>query len=306
MSVRLISGLLCVASLAGAQGARCQPVEGDRITARDVAAALPAFGSLPPDTPIAPAPLAGVRRVLRASEISALAQRYAVKLEDPTGVCFEYPLEPLDRAKAIEAMRLALADVPEAHIEIVEASQSPVPRGRIEFPRSGLAAPAMPTSREPVAWRGYVIYGESHRYSIWVRVLVSARMSRVVAVEKLARGTLVRAGQVRVETVAGFPGSGNPARTVDQVVGRIAARDIAAGSEIHLTQLTTPPDVARGDMVEVEVRSGDARLLLTGKAESAGRVGDAIAIRNLSNNRVFPARIEGKDKALVDTGLQVN
>jgi flagella basal body P-ring formation protein FlgA len=55
-------------------------------------------------------------------------------------------------------------------------------------------------------------------------------------------------------------------------------------------------------MVEVEVRSGAAHLAFTGKAESTGRSGDTVVIRNLSSNKVFQARIEGKGKAFLDAG----
>jgi flagella basal body P-ring formation protein FlgA len=79
-------------------------------------------------------------------------------------------------------------------------------------------------------------------------------------------------------------------------------RIVAAGAEIHLAQLMVPPDVNRGELVEVEVRSGAAHLALTGKAESAGRSGDTIVIRNLSSNKVFQARVEGKGKASLDAG----
>jgi len=81
---------------------------------------------------------------------------------------------------------------------------------------------------------------------------------------------------------------------------RPCARSSQGG--IHLAQLMLPPDVNRGEMVEVEVRSGAAHLAFTGKAESAGRSGDTIVIRNLSSNKVFQARIEGKGKAFLDAG----
>lgn len=302
MKPRFLAVLLCVAPLAGAQTARCEPVEGDRIVAKDLAASLPGFAKLAPDTPIAPAPPPGVRRVFRPLEISALARRYSVDVDAPGELCFEYPVGPLDRVQALEAMRQTLADFPDTRIEIVETSLAPVPRGRIEFLRDGLATPSVLASRMPVEWRGNITYGESHRFSVSVRVLVSARLPRVVALARLKRGSPVIPDQIRVQMVEGFPGAGDLARAMDQVVGRVPLSDIAAGSDVHLAQLATAPDVARGDMVEVEVRSGAAHLVLTGKAESAGRAGDSIAIRNLSNNRIFQARIDGKDKAFVDAG----
>jgi flagella basal body P-ring formation protein FlgA len=52
----------------------------------------------------------------------------------------------------------------------------------------------------------------------------------------------------------------------------------------------------------VEVRSGGAHLIFTGKAETTGHSGDLIVVRNLSSNKVFQARIEGKGKAFLDAG----
>jgi flagella basal body P-ring formation protein FlgA len=127
-------------------------------------------------------------------------------------------------------------------------------------------------------------------------------MPRVVAAETLKKGEAIGASQVRVETADGFPIAGDVAQTVDQVVGRAPMRAIAPGTEVHLGLLMVPPDVNRGEMVEVEVRSGAAHLAFTGKAESAGRSGDTIVIRNLSSNKVFQARVEGKGKAFLDAG----
>jgi flagella basal body P-ring formation protein FlgA len=63
--------------------------------------------------------------------------------------------------------------------------------------------------------------------------------------------------------------------------------------------VTRPNDVNRGDLVRVEVHMGAARLALTGRAESAGRLGDLVPVRNLDSSRVFEARVEGKDSVIV-------
>jgi flagella basal body P-ring formation protein FlgA len=298
---RLCIVLLWSACFAPAQTPKCVAVEGDRILARDFAVSLPGFGKLPPETPLAPAPLPGVRRFFRSFDLVALAHRYSVEIGPDAGLCFERQTEMLDRDRVLEAMRLALP-LPGLEIEIVETSLYPVPRGRLEFRRESLGSPASPTARIAVEWRGNVIYGDNQRFGVWARVLVSAPMSRVVATEALGRGEAIGASQVRLETANRFPIAGDLAQTVEQVVGRAPMRAVAPGTEIHLTQLMVLPDVNRGEMVEVEVRSGAAHLAFTGKAESAGRSGDTIVIRNLSSNKVFQARVEGKGKAFLDTG----
>jgi flagella basal body P-ring formation protein FlgA len=299
--IRLCIVLLWFACLTPAQTPKCVEVEGDRILARDFAVSLPGFSQLPPETQLSPAPMPGMRRFFRPFEVVALAKRYSVAIDPDASVCFERQTEMLDRDRVLEAMRLALP-LPDLKIEIVETSLYPVPRGRLEFRRESLAAPASPSARIPVEWRGSVIYGENQRFGIWARVLISAPTSCVVAAEALKKGEAIGTSQVRVETADRFPIAGDVAQTVEQVVGRAPMRAVLPGTEIHLGQLIVLPDVNRGDMVEVEVRSGAAHLAFTGKAETAGRSGDTIAIRNLSSNKVFQARVDGKGRAFLDAG----
>ena len=295
--------VLSLAPLAVAHSQECAAFAGDRIEARDLAALVPAFAALPPDTPIAPAPLPGVRRHFGPSEIAGLAQRYNVQVTDPAAVCFLQPVAELHRAQVLDAMQKAFADVPGARIEIVELSRTLAPSGRIEFRREQLAPPADPKSRQPVLWRGDVVYGAGRRFSIWARVLVSASVTRIVAAEKLARGVPIAAAGLRVETSERFPGRTDAPASIDQVAGRVPLRDIAPGAEIRLSQIVAAPEIARGDVIRIEVRSGAARLLLSGRAESAGRAGELIPIRNLTTNKIFQARVEAKGKAFLDAGL---
>jgi len=45
--------------------------------------------------------------------------------------------------------------------------------------------------------------------------------------------------------------------------------------------------------------SGDARLLFDAAAETAGRLGEMVLIRNPENGKRFQARVEGKDKVAI-------
>jgi flagella basal body P-ring formation protein FlgA len=292
--------LLWIARFAPAQSAKCVPVEGDQILARDLTVAVPAFAAVPPQTPVALAPAPAVRRVFRSFEIESLAKRYSLTLEASADICFERPTEVLDRNRVLEAMRLALS-IPDANIEIVEISQFPVPRGRLEFRREGLGLPALPTSRTPVTWHGDVLFGDKHRFTIWARVVVTAKVHYIVAAGNLKRGEPITVNQVREESAERFPLLGDLAQSVDQVLGSQPLRDIQDGQEIRLPLLARPVDVNRGEMVEVEVFSGATRLAFTGKAESSGRTGDTIAIRNLTSSRIFQARVNGKGRALLET-----
>jgi flagella basal body P-ring formation protein FlgA len=97
-----------------------------------------------------------------------------------------------------------------------------------------------------------------------------------------------------------FP-TGEPyARSLAEVIGLWPRRPIPAGATLRTDQLAEPKVVAMGDTVEVEVRNGGAFLQLEGKAESAGAVGEIIAVRNPSSHQLIRARVAGPGKATVD------
>ena len=248
-------------------------------------------------------PAPGSRRTFHASELASLAQRYSIKLDSPQDICFEWQMETLDRGRMLQTMRESLQDS-EAKVEIAETSLSRVPHGRLEFPREMLGRPATTAQKDPVLWRGRVIYGSDHRFSVWAKVWVKVACERSIAVEALKPGIPMEPRQIRVEQGECFPAPIKPGFTA--AAGMVPLRSIAAGSEIRAEFLTPPNDVNRGDTVRVEVQSGAARLAFSAKAESGGRSGDFIAVRNPSSNKIFRARVNGKDQVVVQTEFAAN
>jgi flagella basal body P-ring formation protein FlgA len=277
-------------------------VEGDRILGRNLAEAIPAFHALPPNTILGTIPPPGAKRTLHALELTALAQRYSIALDAPEDICFEYPMEALDRGRLMESLRESL-QAPDARIEIAESSLYPVPKGRLDFPRETLGKPSSAVQKDPVLWRGSVIYGGDHRFTVWAKVWIKAPCQRNIAVEALKAGQSIDARQVRTETGECFPAPEKSGHSpaASSLVGMVALRAIAAGAEIKPELVAPPNDVNRGDSVHVEVRSGAAHIAFTAKAETSGRSGDLISLRNPSSNRTFRARVQGKDQAVVQT-----
>jgi flagella basal body P-ring formation protein FlgA len=276
----------------------CTSIEGDQILGSDLARAVPAFRVVPPDTRIAPAPLPGGMRVFTEPELETMGARYGLRIPVLSpAVCFRVSTAPLNRDAVLAAMRRSL-NMPEARIELEDISSEPTPPGVISFPMEMLGRPASPDG--PALWRGEIVSG-NRRFNIWARVRVLAPVKHLVAAEDLRQGVPVQAGQIREEKIEGFPALAKTAPvTADSLVGLLPTRTIFSGSEIKSEYLTRPLDVARGDLVHVEVRLGRARLALTARAESAGRMGDMIAVRNPESSRIFQARVEGKDRVLVD------
>ena len=272
----------------------CRNIEGDTILARDLTQAVPAFSVLPPDTKLGYAPIPGVRRFFRASELRRIAAHHNIQLSSAGEVCFERPMETLRPEAVAQAMRQALGQ-PDAHIEIQELSRYPVPRGEVRFNRSSLpAAPSLDNAATPQLWRGVVRYDGDRRFAIWARARILVRAVRIIATEDLPAGRPVEARQVRVEEYE-TPASNQPAPpNLDKVVGKSPRQPIKALAAITALQLEEPKEIERGDLVEVEVRSGGAHLTLEGRALADGRKGDMIPVRNTANAKCFSARVQDK------------
>jgi flagella basal body P-ring formation protein FlgA len=280
----------------------CVPVEGDRILARDLAAAAPAFAAWPPDAELGYAPAPGLRRVLRAAELRRLASRQGLDAGAMADVCVERPTAPL----ALDALQAALAVAagdPEARIEILDWSRYAVPRGVLEFPHTA-AVPEGNGPQAPVLWKGFVKYGERGRFSIWVRARIEVRITQVSARADLAVGRPVQESQVQLDTMSVSPFGAQAARSLTEVVGRIPRRPIMAGSPILPGQLEFPIEIHSGDAVTVRVTSGRAGLKLEGVAGGDGRRGDLIPVKNPATGKTFRARVEGAGMvALIIPGL---
>jgi len=266
-----------------------------------LASIFPEFRAVPPETLLGQAPLPGSQRTFHSPELRALARRFGIELSSAPDTCFEWALQPLDRARAMAAMQESL-EIPDAKIEIADMISGRVPAGRIEFPLTGLGAPSPSGPITPVLWRGDVVYGDSHRFPIWARVAIAAPCRRLIAVENLKAGRPIEARQLRAITSACFPLSAKKIPPVAEVAGMAPLRPIAAGAELRLDFLALPNDVNRGDAVHIEVRSGAARLVFTARALTGGRSGDTISVRNPDSNRTFQARVTGKGMAIVEPG----
>jgi flagella basal body P-ring formation protein FlgA len=296
--VQIITAIAIVASaaapcLAGA----CIAVNRDRILISDLAKALPSFAAAPQQEPIGFAPLPGAQRILRREELARLAARYSVPDQSTEALCFALEVAPLTTAAIAEAMRDALGLAEGAgEIVVVDYPRQPMPRGRIMFSTASAVQSDRPDGSRLV--RGRVLYGDQRSASIWARVQVQVDAVRLVAAMDLKAGAPIAPDQVRFETVKAWPGAA-PAAQVNVIAGRAPRRTIPAGAAIDPNMLILPKEVAAGDVVEVEVTSGAARLRFPAKASTPGRRGDSIVLINSSSGARFTGRIEGPGKASV-------
>ena len=276
----------------------CYPVQDDRIYARDVTAAIPAFAGVPADFALGYAPAPGTRRVFKGAALERLALNQGVTLESSPDVCFERAMATLEAHEILEALHMAW-NGPDVNMELRSWSPQIAPQGKVVFPRTGLQMPAVSDPQAEVVWRGYVLYGNNRRFGISARARITASATRVVAVTDLSAGETVREDQVRLETFDTFALDDRPARRLEEVVGFIARARIRAGSTVLRNQLNRAPEITRGDAVQVEVTAGGAHLAFEGKAQSNGTTGAVILVKNPSSGKDFRARVTGKGKVSV-------
>jgi flagella basal body P-ring formation protein FlgA len=281
--------------LAAASVANCRVVADDVIRMRDLAAAEPAFSPVDAGEAVANSPLPGSVRVLQAAQLARLARQHGINDTDFRDLCFQRAVRQLDEQQLLDTLYRALA-IPAGEVELVDFSRFPAPVGDLVFPRSGLT---LSPSLGPSLWKGYIIYGGGRHFSIWARVIVHAKLNRVVATDNLMTNKPVGADQIRIEPLDGVPDVLAPAQSLDQVVGKNLLRPVRRGSSVSLDDISTAVTIRRGDKVDVDYRSAVLRLRFEAAAEMDGRVGDHIRLRNLQSSNIFEAEVLGKDQARV-------
>jgi len=283
---------------AAIQASPCLPVSGDTIRAADLVEAVPAFADLPAGLSLGYAPTPGATRVFRAQDIEKIAAQEGVTLEQRDDVCFEWRLRSPSEEEFHAAITAALGS-PDVSIEVLETSRYPAPPGEMTFPLSSLRPPPHADPDRPVLWKGYIEHGARRRFAVWARVRLTADITRVVTTEPVQAGSRIRPEQVTVESCQCFPFDDGFARTPEDVVGRISRQPLQAGELISIRSIDRPLDVDRGDSIMIEVRNGSAVIKAEGRAETRGRRGDTILVRNDTSGKKFRATVTGPKQAIL-------
>ena len=290
----VLAAVASVSAQTGTAGLQeCLPVAGGRILAADMARAVPAFAGMAPELVLGYAPAPGARRNYGALELARLARRYGLVVEPGTEVCFVRPVEALTRERVAGALRVAM---PAARIELVGFSRQPIPPGELRFLVSGLRPE--PAGNSPWLWHGAVCVPGQDDFPVWAQVRIQVAGKRTIATEALAAGRPIERGQLREEPYEGAPGLPD----LSQVVGCVPRRPIPAGTAIERQWLDPPVEVVRGELVRVEIRSGQARVLMEGEAQSSGRRGEVIAVRNPGNGKIFRGTVADRRRVVLAAG----
>ena len=139
---------------------------------------------------------------------------------------------------------------------------------------------------------------------MWAKVRVIASTTRVVAIANIPSGKPIQSNQVRLESCEDSVLDETAARNLDEVIGYRPKSVLRAYFPIRRTQLSPPADIAKGELIDVQVFAGAAHLVVKAKAQSEGFKGSTILMRNLSSGKDFPAMVVGKNRVTVGDSVQ--
>ena len=320
------AGLLAAAS-------ECLPLRDEAVTAADLASVQASFATLPGATRVAWAPAPGVTRWISAGELARIGRQFGIAITpgpevsrpDAGGVCLVRMVEPIDREKLLEAMRAAGVGY---EIELVSFGPASAPPGRLEFssrnlphlPRSTQVSSEMASGAAPlpaihspaihlpvIQWRGHLLSESGRAFPVWARARVAIRRPGLVARQTLAAGQIVGPDSIERVELIDYPAWEAPLAELDLAIGRRVRRPIPAHTPLLAQLLALRRDIERGDSVEVELPvgapgseiAGEASATLTAQAESPGRVGEMILLKNPLTGRRFSSKVTGMGRAVM-------
>ena len=212
----------------------------------------------------------------------------------------EWPGHPLRTEDVIDAVRLA----------ITAAGST----DDIDIDLGGFTPPIVPAEVATTSTVSQVDYnGSTGRFTATLTVtgegmnpldiriggLVQEMVEAPVALTRLLPGTVLRADDIRIARVRTSALQNEVARSVDQIVGMLLHRPVAAGHPLRLTDLTRPPLVQRGSTVQIELSSSG--LVVSGQAIAldAGAEGDKIRVENMTSHAFLFAQVVGPGQVRV-------
>ena len=253
--------------------------QNDVIFARDVAAVIPGFCAVAGDFRLGYVADSGAPRIFEGVELQRIARNQGVELQDLPDVCFAL------RVVCAAARRDPGSDAPDLtgcpryrrrqNRDFCFAVNIRFRLAKLIFPRSGLQLPS--GIQQEVLWRGFVRHSGGD-FPVWAQ---GARHRQHHAHRGDRRISLAESrfssNQVRLESCEDSLLDETTARNLDEVIGYLteerSARRVCRFARRSWLRL---PDVAKGELVDVQVFAGAAHLVVKAKAQSDGFKGSTI------------------------------
>jgi flagella basal body P-ring formation protein FlgA len=278
----------------------CLRIDGPQVTAQDLAARVPAFARLAPDTPLAPSPVFGARRELTVDTLNHWLRLHKPdqQLRADEGVClFRQTAQAVDihwEAELREALD-SLFHFKPAPGELIlhEHTLGTGANGKMVLERSGLFHDSRSNS---YLWRGR-LGADAGGAPVRIRFSITRQTRRLIAAKSLPAGRLLTDGDTEWQQV---PYKLEPTETrADDlhIEGKVLRRSLPKGTPILALHLTEAPIIFPGDTVELISRAGQTAIRTQAVARNKARLGDPVIVAMDGNKllraiAVAPARVE--------------
>jgi len=290
--------------------AQCQ-ARGPLVTLGDVAqvaASDPAEAARLAAIDLGPAPAAGGQKVVRAREVQDTLFLRGVNLTQQrfsgANQCVV-----LAAAELTPVRETAMGEIERRRAQRV--AQDAISKYLKEVGGEGLTVECTPADAQARlllrATRGILVRGGSAPWTgsqrlelsvatadgveaMVLEALVAPAATAVVTVHPLAKGSVVRADDVRLAAVDSVR---DGYRRIEDVLGKELLQGVPEGRALDRGMLRAPVSVRRGDVVTVFARAAGIRIRTLGRAKDEGAVGDLIAVESIENRKSYYARVCG-------------
>lgn len=278
----------------------CILVDGDRIQAVHLQSRVPDLQEIPDDTVFGFSPKLGVRRMIPGFEIAAFARRNGMKIVSAESVCVERPYTQLNEIEISKKLKEMMREVTSGTItslDVVDFSRHQLPPGEIQLLRHGWSVNAI--SGE-VLWKGFVMGEDRSRSPFWVKVKITIKKEVLLARHLLRPGEPISGEDVGVEQREVFLASRQISSDLQRIIGKVPFRVIREGEVLSDEMFLSPVEIQRGETVAVSILRNQMQMRLDAEAESSGRRGERVFLRNPLSGRRFEAKVTGIRKAVIE------
>lgn len=279
----------CTAAVPVTDGS-CLLVPGKSITAGQLTQKLPAFGSIDPTLEVLAAPLPFARRFVSPEAVSLLAQRLGVGVPEPqTGFCVERLTIEITQDQLIAAMEKALPQGGPS-LELLNYYPKRSPQGTLLFSKNGMRPACANGGCATVRWRGIMQLSETESFPITAEVRLSIAERVPIAIRNLTAGSKICVEDFRWLERKSEWRPDSTSFSAD-LLGQVVRRAIKVGVVISLHNVRPAREVEKGDLVELQVRSGQLLLITQAMAETGGSVGGKVVVSNPNSKKKFLAMV---------------
>ncbi|MBW2096090.1 MAG: flagellar basal body P-ring formation protein FlgA [Deltaproteobacteria bacterium] len=129
------------------------------------------------------------------------------------------------------------------------------------------------------------------------RILVTRRVIKTA--RKIRKGEMIGPRDLVEVTEKSVRSGGTEVLSLEQVVGKRAARTLQMGQVVKREMVEIPPAVRKGDRVIIKAENGSVAVSTLGKVMEEGRSGEQIRVINISSGKEIFANVIGPGQVRV-------